>query len=201
MMRLIELPRAPRQLKTSHGMTLVELLVVVALGAILTTQAAPSFKRLIQSSAISSGVNTFLADIRYARHEALRRGGGVVMCRSNAPEAAQTACDAGSGSGGSGWASGWIIFLDLDNDGERDKGEEILRVQAPTPSIDSIVASNASSRIRFAATGRLYNLSSATALRFGSGQFASAVQRLVCVSLSGRARVAGDGSASCAANS
>ena len=69
----------------SHGFTLLELMVVLAIVAILTMLAAPSFTRLIQSITMSSTVNTFLADMRYARSESIRRGGGVVMCRSDDP--------------------------------------------------------------------------------------------------------------------
>lgn len=187
-------------MKTLHGLTLVELLVALALTALLMALAAPSFKRTLQSTTIASSVNTLLADMRYARNQAVRRGGGVVVCRSDAPETASPACGANRlGPQGNGWASGWIVFHDLNNDGARDADEEILRVQAASTGIDSIAGSGQSSRIRFNALGRLSNLNSATSLRFGSdAQFADSVQRVVCVSLSGRARVAGDGTASCA---
>lgn len=55
----------------SRGFTLIELLVEMAIAAILIALAAPSFKRLIQSNTISSNVNTFMADLRFARSEAI----------------------------------------------------------------------------------------------------------------------------------
>ena len=48
-----------------RGFTLIELLVVVAIVAILAALAAPSFVNLIQSTAMSSAVNTFMADLRF----------------------------------------------------------------------------------------------------------------------------------------
>jgi type IV fimbrial biogenesis protein FimT len=188
-----------RQLKKSlSGLTLIELLVVLAVSALLVTLAAPSFKRVTQSMTVSSSVNAFLADARFARAEAMRRGGGVAMCRSEAPEAAQPTCATGSGSLGAGWASGWIVFHDLDNDGAREAGEPVLRAQASNKSIGAILSSRASAKLRFTATGRLNSAALVTSLLFGSEeQFAGAAQRLVCVSVSGRARVVGDGSASC----
>lgn len=182
-----------------RGFTLVELLVAMAILAILTALATPSFKRIIQSNAISNGVNTFLADMRYARSEAIRLGGGVVMCRSDAPEAANPTCGSGSGPGGNGWISGWIIFHDLDNSLQKANAEPLLRVQAPITNIDAIGDNGGSTKFAFTATGRLRNLSSSAArLQFGSNDnFTNDMQRVVCVTVGGRARISGDGTAGC----
>ena len=195
---------APKQAKEScmpksHGFTLVELMVVLAIVAILASLATPSFASLIQSTLMSSNVNTFLADMRFARSESIRRGGGVVMCRSDAPEAANPVCGSDAGPGARGWVSGWIIFHDLDNDGVKDPAEPLLRLQSPIASINAISDSNTlSSKFRFTATGRLRNLNTATTLHFGAQpMFAADVQRTVCVNPGGRARIAGDGSADC----
>ena len=186
-------------MKNIRGFTLIELLITVAIAAILMGLAAPSFKRTIQSTTISSGVNTFLADLRFARSEAIRLGGNVVMCRSDDPEATTPVCGAGSGPDGNGWVSGWIIFHDLNNNGARTATEPLLRIQPANKSIDSIVESGASSstKIRFTATGRLLNLSSATSLQFGGAGYANDIQRVLCLSLGGRGRIAGDGLSAC----
>lgn len=181
----------------SNGLTLIEVMVVVAIIAILTTLAAPSFKGLIQSNVMASTVNSFLADMRFARSESIRRGGGVVMCRSDAPETSTATCGSGSGPGGNGWVSGWIIFHDLDNDGARAANEPILRVQSAITSVDSISeTSTPVNKFRFMATGRL-TLSGPTTMRFGGGNFANERQRIVCVNVGGRGRIAGDGSQAC----
>jgi type IV fimbrial biogenesis protein FimT len=179
-----------------RGFTLLEVMVVLAIVAILATLAAPSLRSQIQSSTISSNVNTFMADMRFARSESIRRGGGVVMCRSDDPEAASPACGSGSGPGTNGWVSGWIIFHDLDNNGTKAAAEPLLRVQSPITSMDSISDSGNSTKFEFTATGR-QKLSGATSFQFGGGNYDNTTQRKVCVNFSGRARVAGDGTSSC----
>lgn len=185
-------------MQNQRGFTLVELMVTLAIAAILLGLAVPSFKSMIQSNAMSSTVNTFLADMRFARSEAIRRGGSVVLCRSDAPEASTPKC--ATGSGDNGWVSGWIIFQDNDGDKKYDASETLLRVQAPVNTLDSIMVSGSKTvnAFDFVSTGRLANLSSgAVTLTFGGTQYANEVRRTVCVSVSGRARVAGDGLASC----
>jgi type IV fimbrial biogenesis protein FimT len=184
-------------MKKSSGFTLIELMVVIAITSILILLAVPSFRSLIQSTAISSNVNNFLADMRFARSESVRLGGGVIMCRSNAPEAPSPACNNGSGPGGNGWVSGWIIFHDVDGNGNRNAAstDPVLRVQARITSIDTI-SINAVTRFTFTATGRL-TLGSITSMLFGGAAFPSSAQRVVCINVGGRARIAGDGLSSC----
>ena len=186
-----------------RGFTLIELLVVLAIAAILATLAAPSMVSLIQSNAITGNVNQFLADLRYTRSEAIRRGGNVVMCRSNAPEASSPSCGTGTGPGNNGWVSGWVIFHDLNADGGIDSGEPILRVQSAITNVNSIVqgGSSSSTKFKFTATGRLTSVSSSASFQFGSNPpYPNTTQRVVCLSVGGRARIAGDGYASCGAS-
>ena len=179
---------------------MIELMVVIAIVAILTTLAAPSFKQLIQSNSMSSTVNAFLADMRFARSESIRRGGAVVMCRSGNPDASVPTCGIGSTTG---WESGWIVFHNLNNGSTRGADEPLLRVQGPITSINTIAEPGAATVFKFTATGRL-SLSGATHLTFGSPPvYATDAQRIVCVNQGGRARIALDsegkatGNASC----
>ncbi len=179
-----------------RGFTLIEVLVTIAIVAILIRLAAPSFKSMIQSNTMSSNVNSFLADMRYARSEAIKRGGDVIMCRSDAPEAASPACGAGSGPGGNGWVSGWFIFHDLDKSNTWNSGEPILRVQGPITAMDSISASSTTNLIKFKATGRT-TIGNSVTLQFGGGNYDNTVQRVVCIGPGGYARISGDGLATC----
>jgi type IV fimbrial biogenesis protein FimT len=173
---------------------MVELLVVLVMLALIMSLAGPSFARLSKAAAISSGVNEFMADMRFARSEGIRRGGGVVLCRSDDPESPAAACAVGAQAD---WVSGWIVFHDRNGDGDRDGDEELLRVHARPAGVDSIAADGTPTAFRFAATGRLLAPGSFSSLRFGSGSLPADIRRLVCVAPGGRARIAGDGNASC----
>jgi type IV fimbrial biogenesis protein FimT len=179
----------------ARGFTLIELMVVIAIVAILTTLAAPSFVNLIQSNSMASAVNTFMADMRFARSESIRRGGGVVLCRSDNPEASPPACSTTSSS--NGWVSGWIVYIDQNNNGSIDDGE-VLRVQGPITSIDSIVQPTTKNKFPFTATGRFQNLTGGTStFQFGGSAFPNENQRVLCVSIGGQVRIAGNGLAGC----
>lgn len=173
-----------------RGFTLIELLVTMAILVILASLAAPSFKRMIQSGSMSNSVNTFMADLRFARSEAIRLGGNVVMCRSDEPEASTPACSAGTGPGGKGWVSGWIIFHDRTAPVNAfETTDTLLRVQPTTYSLDQIADTPTSTIFRFTATGRLQTSGSAAVVAFGGPAMDAAVRRTVCVGVGGRARV------------
>lgn len=182
-------------MKKSAGFTLVELLVVLAIAAILLSLAAPSFTKTVRSVNMSSAVNSFLADASFARSEAVRRGGDVVMCRSNNPEGAIPTCASGSSNG---WETGWIVFHDPDNSQTVTAGDLLLRRQAAITAVNSIQPST-TAKLVFTATGRLQSLAGGTmSMQFGSTpSYPNEEQRVVCVSLGGRVRIAGDGYASC----
>jgi type IV fimbrial biogenesis protein FimT len=185
-------------MRKALGITLIELIVTVAIAAFLMTLAAPSFKRLVQSNNMSGAVNAFMSDVRFARSEAVRYGGRVVMCRSADPENPAPAC-AAAGATTQGWASGWIIFQDLNGDDDWTAGDRILRVQGPLTTMDSILERTvtAATKLKFTATGRLYDTSLATEWKFGGSSFEPTYQRVVCISAGGRARIAGDGNSTC----
>jgi type IV fimbrial biogenesis protein FimT len=109
-------------MRTRSGFTLVEMLAVLAVTGALVSAAVPSLAVLMRVTRVSSASNEFLASLLLTRSEAMKRRHRVVMCRS---ANAQTCAAAGS------WQQGWIVFADLDGDGERDPGEAILYVQPP----------------------------------------------------------------------
>lgn len=83
----------------------MELMVAVAIIAILATLAAPSFNDAILSNKLTGYANSFVSSAQLARSEAIKRGRTVKLCAS----ADGAACASG------GWEQGWIVqFVDVD---------------------------------------------------------------------------------------
>ena len=63
----------------SSGFTLIELMVTLAVLAIILTIGVPSFRTLIESNRVTSQANTFLSAVNLARTEAIKRGSQVAL--------------------------------------------------------------------------------------------------------------------------
>lgn len=61
----------------ARGLTLVEVMVVLVIGTLLISMAAPFFGDFIVNSRMREGANSLLAQALYAQSEALKRNGTV----------------------------------------------------------------------------------------------------------------------------
>ena len=71
--------------RTPSGFTLVELLVTLAVLAILVTTAVPAFTDLLDSQRLRATAHRIAADLRYARAEAVKRHADIPIGVSFAP--------------------------------------------------------------------------------------------------------------------
>lgn len=183
--------------RSSKGFTAIELMVTIAILAILAGMAAPSFTSIIERWRVRQTTDELQSTFYFARSEAIKRGGNVTILRSG---------DAGScttvGSDTSLWSCGWIVFADLNNNGIQDTGEDTLQT-SPAPSNVSVQFTNTSNTkltdpIKVDRWGRL---SSSTTADFAfqlspkSGSTANASS--ICVGSSGRIKRLDSASASC----
>ncbi|NJN46950.1 MAG: prepilin-type N-terminal cleavage/methylation domain-containing protein [Candidatus Competibacteraceae bacterium] len=113
-----------------NGFTLLELIVTMAIAAIVLTVAVPSFQGIIRNNRIASHTNDFTSSLNLARSEAVKRARRVVLCKSTD----SASCDTSS----AGWEQGWIVFVDIDNDAAVDSDDEILRVYGAPEGVETI---------------------------------------------------------------
>jgi type IV fimbrial biogenesis protein FimT len=177
------------------GLTLLELLLVLAMTAVVTSLAAPTFRSLWVQHSVLQAAKALLGDLRYARSEALKRAQPVLVCQSS--DGASCTRDREA------WAAGWLVFVDTNgnaqvDDASNDNPEEVLlRVQMAPAALASIV-SNVSTGHRITYYGSGSAKSAAQTMVFtptGSGTPDGV--RALCISLQGRARIGAAGASSC----
>lgn len=119
----------------ARGFTLIELMVSIALVAVLMMVAVPSLTTFQRNAELTSFSNTMLASINAARGEAMKRGRYAMVVPAD----------------GANWSSGWIVFVDIDRSQAYETASDIsvLTRDAPpsyltlTPSSGSTAAESA----------------------------------------------------------
>ncbi|WP_304641609.1 GspH/FimT family pseudopilin [Pseudomonas sp.] len=97
---------------SERGFTLIELMVTIAVAAIILSLAIPSFTEATLGSKLRATANNLAAAATLARSEAIKRREQVVLCASSN----------GSSCGGS-WEQGWIVL----------GGSTVIRTQGAAP--------------------------------------------------------------------
>ncbi len=92
--------RAPA--RRQRGFTLMELMVTVAVLAIVFAVGVPGFQNVLQNNRVAANTNDLVTALNLARSEASRRGARVTVCSSENGNA----CDANPA-----WGSGWIVMV------------------------------------------------------------------------------------------
>ena len=87
-----------------HGFTLVELVVTVAVLAIIVTLSIPSFRQLIEAQRMRAAAFDIVADLVLARSEALKRGTAVTLTPS-----------------ADGWANGWSVVAGAEEISKKNR--------------------------------------------------------------------------------
>lgn len=90
---------------------MIELLIVIAIGAILAAIAVPSMRDVLRTTRQNSALGLVVSDLNQARGEAIKRNTRVLVCVRNA---AGTGCDALAGTN---WQAGWVVCTGTDASG------------------------------------------------------------------------------------
>lgn len=162
--------------RRTRGHSLYELLVTLAIAALVLTLGLPSFGTLLADKRLRAETDALFHALHLARKASIVRRREVTLCPSR---------DGASCDGGTDWSAGWILFVNADRDGppQVDAGEPVLARR----QVDE--------RVRIDANRRAFTLR-ATHLRATNGTLVvcdragRAEARAVVVSYTGRPRVA-----------
>jgi type IV fimbrial biogenesis protein FimT len=132
----------------SAGLTLVELVLALAVGALLVGLAFPSYARYLAEQQLLNEARRLADAVMWARSEAIRRNAHVVIC---------AAC------GRTGhWHDGWTIFVDENGDAEPDAGELLIAQEgAAAPGVTGVGNRPVAKYFRFDYLGQARMLSGA----------------------------------------
>jgi len=86
---------------SSHGFTLIELMIVVVIVGVIMLVAAPSYSTLIQRTRLKSFANEVVSSVYLARSEAIKRNATMTLCTSSDQETC---------TGGGQWEQGWVVL-------------------------------------------------------------------------------------------
>lgn len=94
-------------MKKYKGFTLIELMITLAIVAILLTVGVPAMKKFLQGSQLIASTNELHSALHIARSEAVKSNARVTICSSD---------DGTSCSGSTNWRDGWIVFVAATSD-------------------------------------------------------------------------------------
>lgn len=110
-----------------RGFTLIEAMVAAAIVAVLAALAAPSFSATIERWRVRQAVESMTTTLYYARSEAIKRGGQVVIHKLP-----NNTNNCTSATGTRDWDCGWIVCHDTNSSGTCTSSDPVLqRIETP----------------------------------------------------------------------
>ena len=183
----------PTTRRRSRGITLVEIMIVLAIASVVLGSGLPTFANFIRSVKLTNATNDFFASILMARSEAAKRRSRVAMCKSG---------DGATCAASGGWEQGWIVFHDTNNDGAHQAGEEIVwRAQAMPTDVRVLGNLNVAKYVSYSPTGEAKLVGGgfqAGTITLCNTSSSAENAREIVISSSGRPRVQKARVASCA---
>ena len=109
----------PPMKRRSRGFTLYELMITIALAAVIFGIGVPAFRDFSRNGRLSGAANEMLVTVTTARNEALRRSVRTTFCPAEDPESKEAVCDEEA-------TAGFISFVDVNGNCQRDGDEDVI---------------------------------------------------------------------------
>jgi type IV fimbrial biogenesis protein FimT len=153
-----------------NGFTLVELLVTLALLAIMMGVAVPNMSQFLANQRVSAQATELLSSLAYARSEASKRNTNIVILPvSNTPD---------------GWSGGWCTGLATINNCRHADVLTHYQPKATDVTITSTYLESAN-RLTFRRDGTLLAPGAAAPFKISSNRLNVTSSNARCVSLNG----------------
>jgi type IV fimbrial biogenesis protein FimT len=133
----------PRPLRTAQrGLTLIELLITLAVAAVLFGLAVPSYSALMQRLASEAAARQLFSALTLARAQALSARQAVIVCPGQ-----------GGCSGDGRWEAGYVVGIDANRNDRLEPGERVIW-QAAAAARVTILSNTGRPQLRYLPTGR-----------------------------------------------
>lgn len=136
------LRRAGARVPARHcfGVTLIELLVTMAIGAILLAIGIPMMQSFIATNTLATTANELIASLNVAKSEAIRCGGGVVHFNLTA---------------GTGSAASWNVSVDAGGATTCNTGANPITLRSGALNSSQLSVYGSTAQLNFDSLGRL----------------------------------------------
>jgi type IV fimbrial biogenesis protein FimT len=175
--------------KNDRGFTVIELIITVAIVAILATVAVPAYTNMMTNNRMAGEINDFVGSLHFARSEAIKRGLDVLVCKSSDGQLCTTTGN---------WSQGWVVFQDTNSNQSRDAAgcpgepcEPLISTHSAFQGGDQLVGTGSpANRVGFNRNG-FFTAGSGTITLCESGKVREKA-RAVIISPTGRIRLGED---------
>ncbi|WP_250207260.1 GspH/FimT family pseudopilin [Alteromonas oceanisediminis] len=163
-------------MRNQTGVTLLEMLITLAIVAIVLTTVAPNVQSILIQNRITAEINELSGVIQYARHHAIDQQIDTLVCPSDDFSSCTT-----------NWGQAKMVFADENGDGSRGNDEPILAATGVTHPVNVLTGPNGS--MRFLASGAV---AAPAVLRLCHENDEAEYARALTISLQGRVKMSRD---------
>jgi type IV fimbrial biogenesis protein FimT len=128
------------RVRHTNGFTLLEIMIAVAVIAILCAIALPSYSAAVARAECNTLLTALVGSVTNARGAAMNYESDSILCPSD---------DGTSCSGSTQWHTGWIVGVDRDGNNSIGSGEIIIARQSDFEENVQMVSTAGRTRLQF----------------------------------------------------